>query len=191
MNSAATMAAKILDEAERLTQQVGYNGLSFRDIAASVGIKSSSVHYHFPSKALLGAAIARRYTDRLIDYLAEVDARQSEPAVAMAAYIDVFRSTLETEGRMCLCGMLAAETDAIPDGVREEVRRFVDCNVDWISRTIGRATGQSPQSTALRENARALFAALEGAMLVARGTGDIASFDAITKQYERVGLLGC
>src|ERR1700720_895295 len=40
----------ILDAAERRMQIGGFGGFSFREIAADVGIKSSSVHYHFPTK---------------------------------------------------------------------------------------------------------------------------------------------
>jgi TetR/AcrR family transcriptional regulator, transcriptional repressor for nem operon len=179
-------AETILAAAEQMTQAVGYNGLSFRDLANAVGIKSASVHYHFPTKGHLGAAVARRYTDRLIDHLSKVDSLDDDPAIALAAYVKVFRTTLEQDGRMCLCGMLAAETDSVPEEVRAEVRRFVDLNVRWISKTIERAAGTSSFEP---EHARALFAALEGAMLVARGTGDITSFDAIAVELKRMGLL--
>lgn len=189
MSPAATMPNIILDAAERMAQAVGYNGLSFRDVAAAVGIKSASVHYHFPSKGHLGAALARRYTDRLVHHLQGVDAKGEGPKAGLAAYVDVFRSTLRLDGRMCLCGMLAAETDAIPVEVRAEVRRFVDLNVDWVAATIARSSGKPADSPVIRQHARAIFAALEGAMLVARGSGDIASFDAMTKQYEDAGLL--
>ena len=37
-------AEEILASAERLARDAGYNGFSFRDIAAEVGIKSASVH---------------------------------------------------------------------------------------------------------------------------------------------------
>jgi len=45
----ADTEAKILDLAETLIRQNGYNGFSFRDIASGVGVKSSSVHYYFPT----------------------------------------------------------------------------------------------------------------------------------------------
>jgi len=143
----------------------------------------------FSNKGLLGAAVARRYTDRLAEYLEGVDARGGEPNDALAAYVAVFRTTLEQDGRMCLCGMLAVETDAIPQEVRAEIRRFVEINVLWISISLERVTGVSATSCAAREHARALFAALKGAMLVARGTADAASFDAIAAQYRRVDLI--
>jgi TetR/AcrR family transcriptional regulator, transcriptional repressor for nem operon len=189
MNLLTGTDVKILDVAEQMTQAVGYNGLSFRDLAKAVGIKSASVHYHFPSKAHLGATIARRYTDRLIEQLKVVDGQGGDLASAMACYIAIFRTTLEQDGRMCLCGILAAETDAIPQEVRVEVCRFIELNVEWIASTIERSSGSSVTGAPTREHARALFAALEGAMLVARGSGKIASFDAMVSQFERMGLL--
>jgi len=46
----------ILNAAERRMQFGGFGGFSFREIAADVGIKSSSVHYHFPTKENRAAA---------------------------------------------------------------------------------------------------------------------------------------
>jgi AcrR family transcriptional regulator len=45
-------------------------GFSFGEIAADVGIKGSSVHYHFPTKDDLAAAVVRRwaeYTSKHVD----------------------------------------------------------------------------------------------------------------------------
>jgi TetR/AcrR family transcriptional repressor of nem operon len=58
------MRNAILDAAEARIRRGGYSGFSFREIAVDVGVKSSSVHYHFPTKEMLAAAVARRYTDR-------------------------------------------------------------------------------------------------------------------------------
>ena len=51
----------ILTAARRTAQAHGYGGLNFRDIGADVGIKAASIYHHFPSKADLGAAVAKRY----------------------------------------------------------------------------------------------------------------------------------
>ena len=53
-------AEEILEVAERHMRAGGFDAVSFRDIAAEVGIKSASVHYHFPQKADLGAAVVQR-----------------------------------------------------------------------------------------------------------------------------------
>jgi TetR/AcrR family transcriptional repressor of nem operon len=51
----------ILAATRRTAQAHGYSGLNFRELANEVGIKAASIHYHFPSKADLGAAVAKRY----------------------------------------------------------------------------------------------------------------------------------
>ena len=61
----------ILAAAEALVRERGYNGFSFREVAREVGIKSSSVHYHFPTKEDLGAAIAENYTENFLSKLGE------------------------------------------------------------------------------------------------------------------------
>lgn len=189
METPAATATHILDAAERMAQQVGYGGLSFREIAAAVGIKSASVHYHFPSKARLGAALARRYTDRLAAHLAQAVAPGDDAATALDAYVRVFRATLESDGRMCLGGMMAAESSAVPEEVRAEVRRFVQVNVEWLAGVLVRGSEDAEKDAAVRGRALALFTALEGAMLIARGAGDRANFDRAVEQFGRFGLL--
>ncbi len=178
---------RILDTAERLAQSRGYNGFSFRDIAAENGVKSASVHYHFPTKGALAAAIARRYTDRLMATLGNPSVVASDADERMKTYVGVFRDTLTMDGRMCLCGMLAAEFDAIPLEVQTEVKRFVELNVNWLAAVM--EAHQQADVHQLHQRARAIFAALEGAMLVARGMADVAVFEQIAEEFLRVGLI--
>ncbi len=59
--------------AARLTvQDRGYGGLSFRELAKEVGIKSASIHHYFPTKGELGSALAARYTSDFLHYLDEL-----------------------------------------------------------------------------------------------------------------------
>jgi len=185
-NEFSPMRAAILEAAGRMTQHVGYTGLSFRDLASAVGIKSASVHYHFPTKGDLGAAVARRYTDQLVERMQAADEAGADP---FETYVDCFRSALAQDGRMCLCGMLAAEADAVPAKVQAEVRRFIDINVAWLTAALARVTGQPEDSLEMRQRGAAVFAAMEGAMLIARGTGDLAVFDTIVGAFRQSGLL--
>ena len=65
----AGTATRILDVAERLAQVRGFNGFSYADIAAEVGITKAALHYHFASKADLGEALISRYGDQ-VDFAA-------------------------------------------------------------------------------------------------------------------------
>ena len=73
MSERTSKAEQILDAAEKMARIGGYHGFSFREIAKDVGIKAASVHYHFPGKQDLGAAIAKRYTERFLESLGAPD----------------------------------------------------------------------------------------------------------------------
>ena len=162
----------IMDVAERLIRTHGYNGFSFREIAAEVGIKSASVHHHFPTKADLAAAVAKRYRER---FIASVDEEETAGASRVEAWRRLFRRSLMEDGLMCLCGILAAEGDALPEAVASEARRFLEGGV----RSIGEVSGAEPG-----DGARVL-AQLEGAMLLARAIGNPHMFDQATKNLGR------
>jgi TetR/AcrR family transcriptional regulator, transcriptional repressor for nem operon len=170
---APTTADRVLDAAEALVQQRGYNGFSFDDIAQQVGIRKPSLYHHFASKGALGASVARRYTDRIGERLAAIEAKHADAPRRLAAYADVFAQAYAQDRRLCLCGMLGAEADALPDPVRDEVARFFAQQLEWLTRVIG----EGQQSKTLRAGPRAaelalgLLAALEGAMVVGRGSG--------------------
>lgn len=178
----------IMNAARTAVQARGYSGLSFRELAKEIGIKSASIHYHFPTKGDLGAALARRYTeDAVVAFDEFLDASRS-PKVCIKNYTDVFRSALVNNNRMCLCGIMAVERDDLPNKVRTEVDRFTDVNVRWLIKVLSLEKSGASE-TAIQRRALAIFAAIEGAQLVARGRGDVALFDQTVEAYRAAGLL--
>jgi TetR/AcrR family transcriptional regulator, transcriptional repressor for nem operon len=177
----------ILAAAKRTAQAHGYSGLNFRDIAKDVGIKSASIYYHFPSKADLGAAVARRYWEDTAADLESILTEASDPVRCLRQYPDVFRKSLESDNRLCLCSFMAAEYDDPPEAVKKEVQAFADVNVAWLSRVLSAAAVVSPEKSDRR--ARAIFAAVAGAQLMARSRSDISLFNALIESYRVAGLL--
>src|SRR6201991_3779475 len=114
----------ILEAARRTAQAHGYGGLNFRDIGSAVGIKAASIYHHFPSKADLGAAVAKRYWQNTAAELESLAAAIGEPKKALAAYPGIFRRSLEEDNRMCLSSFMAAEYDDLPETVKVEVQTF-------------------------------------------------------------------
>lgn len=177
----------ILDTARAMVQAKGYNALSFRELAKDVGVKSASIHYYFPTKGDLGAAVAQRYTQDAVGYFETLAARGDDVETTFRAYADVFRAALRDDNRMCLYGIMAAEYGDLPAQVRVEVDRFSAANAEWLSRLLARRHPDLDEA-ALRDRALATFAAIEGAQLVARGRGDIAVFDQMLAAYKAAGL---
>src|SRR4030088_2442174 len=108
MMAAADTKERIIAAARLTVQDRGYSGLSFRELAKEVGIKSASIHHYFPTKGELGAALANRYTSDFAEYLVGLLAQHLDQEECIRKYIDVFRNTLLRENRMCLGGIMAA-----------------------------------------------------------------------------------
>ena len=176
----------ILSAARQTAQAHGYGGLNYRDLAAEVGIKAASIHYHFPVKADLGAAVARRYWEDIVGDLASLRETVSGPAGALERYPSLFRRSLENGNRMCLCSFMAAEYEDLPDIVKVEVQTFAEVNIAWLSDLIAESGVLRDESVA---KARAIFAAVSGAQLLARSRADIEIFDQLIDAYRKAGLL--
>jgi TetR/AcrR family transcriptional regulator, transcriptional repressor for nem operon len=170
---------RILDIAERLVQTRGFNGFSYADVASELGVTTASLHYHFRGKAELGHALIERYARRFCEALAELDERLPAGPAKLAAYAGLYADVLR-KGRMCLCGMLAAEYQTLPEPMRQAVVRFLDESETWLKNTLeeGRSDGALTFSGSPRKAARLIVSGLEGALLVARPYGDPARFEA-------------
>ena len=172
MNSAtAGTAARVMDVAEALIQQRGYGGFSFDDLAQAVGIRKPSVHHHFRTKAELVAALARRYTERFESALAAIDVARRDPLARLKAYVQLFATTYAQDGRLCVCGMLGAEADALPADVADAVAGFFQLNLTWLAAAFRDAQRSGQVTTVQRAAnlAELMLSALEGAMVVGRG----------------------
>jgi len=176
-----------MDAARPKVQAHGYSGLSFRELAKEIGIKSASIHHHFPSKADLGAAVARRYWEDSAAVLEALLAESSNPIRALLQYPATFRKALENNNRLCLCSFMAAEYDDLPEPVKKEVQAFADVNVAWLSKVLSAANVVGAEESEGR--ARAIFAAVAGAQLISRSCSDISLYDSLIDSYRVAGLL--
>lgn len=165
-------ATRVMDVAEALIQQRGYSGFSFDDLAQAVGIRKPSVHHHFRTKADLVAALAHRYTERFESALAAIDVARRDPMARLKAYVRLFATTYAQDGRLCVCGMLGAEVDALPGEVADAVAGFFRLNLDWLAAAFRDAQQSGRVTTAQRAEplAELMLSALEGAMVVGRGS---------------------
>jgi TetR/AcrR family transcriptional regulator, transcriptional repressor for nem operon len=175
----AGTASRILDIAERLVQVRGFNGFSYADIAAELHITKAALHYHFAGKGDLGEALITRYASRFAEALGRADTAGLGPRGKLAAYADLYLQVLR-DRKMCLCGMLAAEYQTLPQPMRDAVIGFFDQNESWLEAVLqqGRDEGSLQFTGSARDAARMIVSGLEGAMLIARPYGDIARFQA-------------
>lgn len=189
MSDKATTLEQILDAASHLVQTRGYHAFSYADISEEVGIRKASIHYYFPSKTDLGKALVSRYR-KDFGRKVEMIAHQTHGVdQQLQRYAQVFRDILRgagphDTGRICLCGVLAAEWQGLPEAVREEVQAFFSENEAWLTGIMeaGCATGALHFQGPVSVQAATFLAGLEGAMLSARARQDVTLYCAIAHQ---------
>jgi len=176
-------ATLILDVAERLVQVRGFNGFSYADVAAELKITKAALHYHFAGKAELGEALIARYAARFAEALTGVESQSPDGLARLHAYAGLYLDVLR-ERRMCLCGIMAAEYETLPDRMKDAIVRFFDDNETWLTRVLdqGREDGALQFTGPSSQTARTIVSCLEGAMLVARPYGDITRFETAASQ---------
>ena len=176
-------AERMLDIAERLVQLRGFNNFSYADIAAELGITKASLHYHFRGKAELGQALIARYAERFSEALSRIDRDLPDARTKLEAYAGLYADVLRGK-RMCMCGILAAEYQTLPEPMRTGVIRFFDENQRWLAVLLAQAqTDQTLTFTGSTDDvAQSILSTLEGAMLVSRPYGDLARFNATVQQ---------
>lgn len=126
-----TRTNEILDVAESRIRRGGFDAVSFRDIADAVGIKSASVHYHFPHKADLGRAVVARYKDRFIEGLGDADDPKDTVRDRLSRLTGAYRAALKDDGSVCLCAVLGGVSRDLPEEVSQEVARYFEKLLTW------------------------------------------------------------
>ena len=168
----------LIENATRLVRQRGYSAFSYADLAEVVGIRKPSIHHHFPNKEGLGVVIVAAYTDRFAELLDRIDRSSVDAIGRIVAYAAPYRAGIDS-GQGCLCGVLAAEMNVLPERVQDEVRQFFTCNLRWLEKVLiqGLAGGEFRRDVQPQREARTILATLQGAMSLALSLQDARVFE--------------
>ena len=170
MSDNRSMIDTILDAAEKRVRRSGYSNMSFRDVAQDVGIKSASVHYHFPKKQDLGVALVDRYMARFETRLTMID--QDTLETAIEDFVRLYAEALVMDESICLCAALGAEAMGIDPELRKETGQFFKMNIEWLENLFSK----HPSKTASLR-ATEIVATLQGSMILSATTGQRTHFD--------------
>ncbi|NTI50322.1 TetR/AcrR family transcriptional regulator [Agrobacterium rhizogenes] len=190
MKSMTSTSEKILDTAQSLIVAGGYNGFSYADISAAIGIRKASIHHHFPTKAELVAVLVDRYRQQAETGLNSLREQFLSPAEQLRAYLNFWQTCIrDTSLPFCICAMLAGEMQMLPEEVASRVRAHFHSLARWLKSVL--ATGAEQGLFRLdkqpEEEAQMLMASVHGAMLSARAFSDPELFTTIViPQFTRL-----
>lgn len=173
----------LLDFAEHAARSRGFDGFSYADMAAAIGIRKASIHYHFPTKANLSQALIERYQADLQQRLAQMDAVHATGGARLRALICLYRAALHDGQTVCLCVAFSTCRESLSEAVVAGVSAIRAMVTRWLEATfeLGRRDGSISAIHDPAQEARATLAMLEGAHLAARTEQAPAVFDAATQ----------
>ena len=165
--------SEILNKAQSGIQRNGYKAVSFREIAKEVGIKSSSLHYHFPTKDDLAFSLLARLREFRQKGFAELENSTLSAEQKLDKYFVIFINLFKDDRKMCLGGILASENEALEEKSRKELQSFFKDHETWLTNLLeeGKKQGIFHFKQDSQILAGLILASVEGALLVSRAFG--------------------
>src|SRR4026209_1975985 len=133
----------IMNMAEALLQDKGFNGFSYAHISAELGVKNAAIHYHFPTKEDLARAVIQRYRDRFQLWINNSRIKNLSPEKRLDWFFSIYTDMRADKGKVCLVGSMEAEFNSIPSALQIEVESLHKELLVWLQATLkeGRDAG--------------------------------------------------
>ncbi|MEW5941526.1 MAG: TetR/AcrR family transcriptional regulator [Chloroflexota bacterium] len=163
----------ILNLAESLLQEKGFNGFSYAHISSELGVKNAAIHYHFPTKEELGVAVIQRYRERFKLWINNSRVTNLSHAEKLEWFLGIYTDMRADKGKVCLVGSMEAEYNSIPPVVQKEVEALHKELLAWLQTTLaeGREAGAFQFNGEPANKAALILSSLQGALQMARALG--------------------
>jgi TetR/AcrR family transcriptional regulator, transcriptional repressor for nem operon len=160
---------KILELAEELILNKGYNGFSYQDISNVMGIKNAAVHYYFPSKENLGTSILKTNIQRFEEMVENMQSRDFDEWHQLESFMKLYLKS-NRENKICLIGSLGTDINTLSDPMRNELQNMVDRIVSWLETTLekGREKGLFQFNILAHDEALHILSSLVAGLQLAR-----------------------
>ena len=181
--------SRILDLAKDLLQTLGFNAFSYHHISAALGVKNSAIHYHYPTKAVLGREVLERARLRARRWMEKVD-ELDDPAKKLSLFIEVYTVSLKNNDRICLVGSVSSDFLTIPEEMRQALRHMVDDIWAWLVKVLeeGRQKQVFHFPGEPLDKATAITSSLAGALQIARVMGHESYYNVVKQLKMEVGI---
>jgi AcrR family transcriptional regulator len=163
---------QVIERLMRVFRESGYDGASLAELSAATGLGKSSLYHHFPGgKADMARQVLGHLEAELERALFEPMRSKEAPQKKLDAMLDSV-STFYEGGRLaCLLERLSASVDG-----RQFQRPVASAFEKWIGAVEALGVEAGLSRTVARARAEDLVVRIEGALVVAAGTGSTKVF---------------
>ena len=164
---------EILDLAEDLMLNRGFNGFSYANISSALKIKNAAIHYYFPAKADLGLAIIQRARERFAGWTQDERVSGKSAKEKLEAFFRSYLRFLEAGQQICLGGALETDFKTLPPPMQVQTQKFASDILVWMEGVLEEGRGKRiffyPGEA--RDQAILILASLQGALQMTRAMG--------------------
>jgi len=173
MNAQKDTKVEILDLAENLLLNRGFNGFSYANISSVLKIKNAAVHYYFPAKADLGLAIIQRARERFANWTQNQRMVAKAPAEKLEAFFRQYLKFLEAGQQVCLGGALETDFKTLPREMQVATQKFASDILAWMEGVLeeGREKHILSFPGEAKDQAILILSSLQGALQMTRAVG--------------------
>ncbi len=173
MSAPKDTKVEILDLAENLLLDRGFNGFSYASISSVLKIKNAAVHYYFPAKADLGRAIIQRARERFSNWTQNERMVSKTPAEKLEAFFRQYLKFLEAGRQVCLGGALETDFKTLPPEMQVETQKFASDILAWMKGVLeeGRQKRIFFFPGGAKDQAIVILSSLQGALQMTRAVG--------------------
>lgn len=161
---------QIVELADELIRQKGFNAFSYSDISMPLAIRNSAIHYYFASKSELGAAVIDAELERVRGYRGENSGLSGEEQ--LKTLVKVFYRNSELHN-ICLIGSLTPDYNTFAAPMQDKVREMCVAILDWLTDALSQAreAGQLRFEGASEARALLVISGLLSSLLLSRVLG--------------------
>lgn len=176
----------IVQIAESVILQRGFNTLSYKDISGRLEIKKATIHEFFPTKDDLGKAVIQKSRHAFRDWSKEIDACELDPTDKLDTFFASYRTLLADGDKICIAGILGAELNTLPKSMQSELRFYYLERQKWLMQLLsdGLYTGVFIFAASPEDEALFILSSLQGGLQIARINDDHDIFFTICRQLK-------
>lgn len=165
---------QILFHSRKLFEKGGFRSFSYKDLSNLIGIKTSSIHYYFPSKQDLAYALATNYKDELTDKWLHIDRSSSDNKSKINNYIDIYIEYYKSARNIFLDTMMVTSFDSLDTNVRDMISEIFRESAVFLGKILNKA--REKKQIDFEEDpydlAYIVISMLEGAAVLSVATGN-------------------
>ncbi|TVP54331.1 MAG: TetR/AcrR family transcriptional regulator [Gemmatimonadales bacterium] len=176
----------MLEAAARLVHQRGYRGVSLNDILTESDAPRGSLYHHFPEgKDQLVQEAMLREVERIDRFLLEAFHEAADPVEGVRAYVGAAAEELQSSGFVLGCPVAPVILDS-PEASSNLARACRESIERWHRILRNRFLDAGLPSPRAESLAVLVVSAVEGALILARGSRDIAPLDRVQEELATV-----